>query len=240
MGYSSLSVAENPIQLKPPKKSGGCFLSVSCFGCFGLFALFFLGICSITTLVVEGSRPIPGDAGRFDPVASLPAIVAVAGDDAVLTGLYAQFVKRDGTLDLWADYGPQVQYSFYRPIAAPNNRPIGAGGSASGTSYEPVTVTVSRPFDLRSVRQSSGGVRVQYQYFDLGIDPETGSPSPTPPAGEVKLPACSLADLWDAAIAQDAPANAVASIRYDSGGYFFTISGTGFSLRFDAACKLLR
>jgi len=233
-------VASNPIQLEPKRKSRGCVMSFGCVGCFGLFALFFLGICSITTLVVEGSRPLPGDAGRFDPVASLSAIQTVAGDDAVLTGVNASYVKPDGTMDLWADYGPQVRYDFYRPVAAPNDRPIGAGGSASDTVYEALAVFVSRPFELRSVRQSGGGVSVRYQYFDLGIDPEPGNQSPNPPGEAVKLPACSLADLWQAAIAQDAPANAVASIRYDASGYLFTIDGTGFSLRFDENCKRVR
>ncbi|MFN8377802.1 MAG: hypothetical protein U0452_03950 [Anaerolineae bacterium] len=242
MGHPPLAVAPNPIQLeqKPNQKSGGCFLSAGCLGCFGLFAVFFLSICAVTTLVVEGSRPIPGDASHYDPVASLPTILAVAGDGAVLTGFDAQFVKRDGTMDLWADYGPQVLYEFYRLVDAPNDRPIGAGGSVSGTAYEPVTVYVSRPFDLRSVRQSSGAVSVRYQYFDLGIDPEPGNVRPNPPGEEAKLPTCSLETLWDAALAQDAPANGVASIHYDSSGYSFTISGTGISLQFDHHCKRVR
>lgn len=238
MGYSGITTTESPMQSETTQRRGqGRLLTCGCFGCIGLLVLLCAGTLAFTSWVVEGSRPIPGDPSRFDPVASYADVAALAGPNAELTSLIVQYVRPDGTLDLNASYSPRALYAFYREVPAPSDKPIGAGGTASGMVYEPVRVEVSRPFDLMQVRRASGIAVNTYPYLDLGMDPEYGSAVPNAPGVAVPPPACSLADLWKMALAQDAPSDAVATITYDQYGYQFQIDGVNLRMAFDANCK---
>src|SRR3954464_13188731 len=77
------------------------------------FALIFLSNYAVGYLV-RGTRPIPGDAARFDVQATYPDIEKFAGDQLQLVNISMKFVKSDGTLDLTADYGATVSYRFAR------------------------------------------------------------------------------------------------------------------------------
>ncbi len=169
---------------------------------------------------------VPGDASRFDPVASFAAVHDFAGRDYQPYYLEARYVRSDGTLDLFASYLPQVTYRFFREIQADNAPPVGAGGSLSGRQYEVAQVLISSPGQRRL-------------HFNLGMDRDTWTPNNTRPGEALPEPTCSFAELWREALTQDAPESAVAVIRYDANGYEFRIQDTSISLRFDAACAVV-
>jgi len=202
--------------------------------------LFMVGVFSYTTFVLAGSRRLPGDPAHFDPVASFPAVSALAGEGARLVQLDARFVGSDGTLDLTARYqpSPTVEYRFARPAPAPKDAPpLGAGRQAGDEWFVPIEVTAARPWQWHTVSRSKGGIRTRYQYVDLGLtarerDVRSGTPNRFAPP-----PACSFAGLWQLARERGAPATAVATIRYDATGYRFEIAGGGIGLRFTPDCR---
>lgn len=216
----------------------GCLLLVA--------ALITVGIKVVIPLFQSGfgmsdTRSVSGDAAHFDPITSLPDVRAYAGEGAQLTSIDANYVRSDGTLDLTASsYLPRATYEFVRELDAPppDAPPIGAGGSVNGRWYEPVEIAVYQPGQWRSVTRIGGGVSNSYTYMNQGmqreVDDATSSPEPILPD-----PTCSFADLWQVALKQDAPADAVAIIDYEADGYSFNISGASIYLQFDQQCKLV-
>jgi hypothetical protein len=197
-------------------------------GCFGLVLLssYFAGY------VVRGTRPIPGDASKFDAFASLPQIQQFAGDNEQLLRIDMEYVKPDGTLDLTANYGAQVDYQFAHVLdATPSNAaPLGAGGSAPGGTFaQRVTVMLAKP-------GASGTAHDQYYNFGMVRNniPAAALTQTIAPA-----PSCALRQLWESAIKQDAPANAVAIMSYDNTGYTFSIDAAHVHLTFDPNCQLV-
>jgi hypothetical protein len=184
---------------------------------------------------------IAGDATRFDPVTGLEQAIALAGPGARLEELRATGVRRDGTQDLTATYtpAPHATYSLYRdaapPVPAP---PIGAGGSTDGRWYQSLRVEAYRPGQQRQVTSIGGEVGLRTRYTNRGLDLEEGAVSGEP-RSELPAPACPFARLWDDAIAQGAPADAVAQISYDDRGYRFNIPGL-FHRRYGMDCSPVR
>lgn len=188
------------------------------------------------------SVAIDGDPARFDPVAGLDQVMSLAGPGARLELLRATGVRRDGTLDLTATYSPApyAAYELHRDAPAPKAAPpVGAGGSPDGRWYQSLRVEASRPGKRRQVTQIGGGIAQRYWYVNQGLDLDAGDVSGKPGQRPVPPPACSFVRLWEIAIAQGAPKDAVAQIRYDARGYAFNIPGT-FSRRFDANCTAAR
>jgi hypothetical protein len=184
------------------------------------------------------TREVPGDAAHFDPVASYSSVLNYAGTGAELVSVDAYYVRSDGTVELNASYSPApyVNYNFVRKLdkAPPNAPPIGAGGANTAPWYEPVEIHLYQPGQWRQV--TSGGS--SYTYVNKGMersvdDPVNGLRNPVVPP-----PACPYAKLWSVALTKDAPAEAVAIIRYNADGYDFSISGLSVYLKFDMACKL--
>ncbi|MEP7285052.1 MAG: hypothetical protein ABI947_04705 [Chloroflexota bacterium] len=202
------------------------FVIVACF-------LLIMGANYFAGYVVRGTRPIPADAAKFDPITTYPQIVEFAGTGTPLKLLQIEmkFVKADGTLDLTGGYGAEVNYDFAHVLddSPTNSAPLGAGGGTSTGPYaERINVRVSQP-------GMKGGSTDQY--YDFGLYRITVPAAPLTRT-IVDVPSCNLKALWDAAIKQDAPANAVATIRYNSSGYSFSIKDTSISLQFDANCQL--
>ncbi len=207
----------------------------------GVFALYYIIIPFFATGGGNAdTRPVPGDAALFDPVASYASVLEYAGTGAELVSMEAFYVRSDGTLELTASYSPppSVDYNFVRKLdkAPANAPPVGAGGSNTDPWYEPIEIRLFQPGQWRHV--SSGGT--SYTYVNQGMerdkdDPENGLSDPIVPA-----PVCSLAELWTAALAKDAPADAVAIIKYDADGYTFRISGLSVNLEFGMDCKQRR
>ncbi len=194
--------------------------------CFGLI----IALSYFQGYFVKGTRPIPGDAAKYDPIASYPQIVQFAGGSPKLLSIDMKFVKADGTLDLTADYGAEVYYYFAHVLnsSPTNTAPLGAGGKPGGTYAERITVHLVKPGMKNYSRDN---------FYDYGMSSLTLSASPLTQT-IVDPPRCTLKQLWDAAIKQDAPANAVAHIEYGSYGYTFSIDGTQIHLQFDPNCQL--
>jgi hypothetical protein len=214
---------------------------------YSLAALILLALCYViyqafvSPLFISGfgladTRPVPGDSRHFDPIAAYPVIVDYAGGKSNLVSIFALYVRSDGTLDLNASYRPYVTYEFYREMDTPpaDAPPVGAGGTVSGTWYEPVQIRAYEPGQWRRV--SGGGVG--YTYMNQGMERDTSSPTTNPSDEFVDMPVCSFKQLWDVALTKDAPKDAVATIEYDIDGYEFRISDTSISLEFDFDCQL--
>lgn len=187
------------------------------------------------------TRPVPGDASRFDPIASLPEIKAYAGENVQLISIDAYYVRSDGTMELTADYSPSpnVEYKFVREVPRPADAPpVGAGGANTGPWYEPITIEASKPGQWFTVSRTGGGSRTTYSYMNQGMEREVDSPDDGLSDQIVADPACSFAGLWQQAIKHDAPRDAVATIEYDVSGYNFNISGLSIYLTFDTNCQL--
>ncbi len=196
---------------------------IACFGLITALAYF-------QGYVVKGTRPIPGDAAKYDPIASYPQIVQFAGSNLKLLSVDMKDVKADGTLDLTADYGAEVYYYFAHVLdnSPTKAAPLGAGGNPGGTEAEGITVHLGKPGMKNYSRDN---------YYDYGMSSLTLSASPLTQT-IVDPPGCSLKQLWETAIKQDAPATAVAHIEYGSYGYTFSIDGTPLNLQFDPNCQL--
>lgn len=185
--------------------------------------------------------PAPGDASAFDPIASLPEVAAFAGEDLLFLEMTARYVRSDGTLELTASYtpSPTVEYRFMREVPRPANAPPpGVAGSTSGPWYEPITVTLEKPGVLRRITRTGGGVNISTQMVTEGMTRNVGDPTSNVSGEFIALPTCPLAQLWGTAIERGADREAVAVIEYDANGYEFRITGTSFSLDFDAECRV--
>jgi hypothetical protein len=228
------------LAIKASKPAAGC-------GCFvvGLlgFALFMGAIFTYTSVVAEHTWFPPGDPTHFDPIAGFGAIQAHAGAGARLLSFEARYVRPDGSLELTASFSPPptVEYRFARELAGapPGAPPGGAGRGADDHWYEPIRVTLSRPWQFRGVSRSAGGVRTRYQYFNLGMARDASRPQAGPRAAFAPPPVCPLRDLWSVALDRGAPKEAVAVIRYDPAGYSFAIEGTPTRLFFGLDCAPL-
>lgn len=220
-----------------PKKPSGFLVVMLVLGAvaFGLCAQYLLIPFFISGGGNVDTRPVPGDATRFDPVATFQEVAAYAGEGARLLSLTAYYVKSDGTLDLTADYYPRVDYEFAREVPRPDDAPpVGAGGTASGQWYEPIEIDAYQPNQWRRVSGSQN-----YSYMNQGMERDVSDATTTLSGTFVAAPACSFARLWETAITRDAPRDAVATIEYDAEGYDFRISDVSISLRFNTNCQLV-
>ncbi len=172
------------------------------------------------------------DPSRFDLIQAMPLALELAGPGLDYWQLSAQAVRSDGTLDLTADYAPTALIQLFG--ANGRSAPVGVPG---GPTARVVTIKVERPgmvgtasVDRRgtSWRWSRGLDRLELDGF-----PTMATLGATPP------PRCSFQQLWTAAIALGAPADAVAAISHNASGYTFRIEGTPHSYRFDQSCARL-
>jgi len=208
---------------------GICILSM------GTLQKFFLGLDHKET------ADVPGDASKFDPIASYGAIKNFSGDNSHLYSFKAEYVKSDGTMELTANYtpSPNAEYEFYKETTAPQNAPpAGVGNSSSGKWYLPVTIELLKPGKFFHVQSIGGGVSTTYDYTTKGMDKSTGTALSANEDQLLSDPKCSFKSLWDVALTKGADKNAVAIIEYDKSGYSFEITGSNISLQFNKDCKL--
>lgn len=215
-------------------------------GIFGGIIIFIALIIIVPTLLisiyVEKTTSVPGDPNRFDPISTFQQVQSYAGPDAKFTELEAQFVRPDGTMDLNANYqpGPRVNYQFYHELERPpqNAPPLGAGSKLDNKWYERIRVTISKPWQSFYVSSTGGGVNSRYNYINFGMQRKNDPPTSSTQAAIAPAPTCPFEQLWQQASQQGAPADAVATIHYDHGGYTFTIEGTKIKLIFAFDCTL--
>lgn len=190
------------------------------------------------------TTPISGDASAFDPFAALPEVTAFAGEGVLLAEIEAVQVRSDGTQNLNATYAPprpRTTYTFFREVARPENAPpVGAGGAGGSQWYEPITVEAYQPGATSHITQTGGGMNIETNFTNQGLKREIDDPTNNlafHDSGFADAPKCTTRQLWSVALERGAQADAVASIIYNVDGYEFRISGTGFSLSFDADCR---
>jgi hypothetical protein len=196
---------------------------------------------AITGVRAPETRKIASDASNFDPFGAYDEISAFAGQDAQLIEINASYVRADGTMDLTATYSPSpyVDYKFAREVERPGDAPpVGVAGSTNGPWYEPITIRAFQPGQRRHTSITKGGVRTSFDWVNEGLVRDVSDPTSSLSPEFIARPQCSPADLWKAALEEDAPRDAVAVIRYDKNGYSFVISGAQVSLQFDMECKL--
>jgi hypothetical protein len=200
----------------------------------------------ISDVVSELSGPatqaITGDPANFDPLVGLDQAQAFAGPDAKFAAMTARYVRRDGTMDLTASYNASTTYDFVLPIDPPEDAPpVGAAGNTGGQWYLPISIEAYRPGQMSTITSTGGGVSTRIQFVNQGMRRDDGDPTTSP----FDLPAppmqCTLVELWERAIDEGAPPDAVAIIDYSSFGdrweYDFSISGWS-SISFDVNCRL--
>ena len=211
-----------------------------------------IGICAVVApgegplggflndLANVDTEDLPGDARNFDPFEALPAVQAYAGEGTELVEIELRLVRRDGTMDLKADYTPKpdVDYTFVKAVARPSDAPPpGAGGANTGPWYETIEVRAYEPGQRRRRTTIGGSTNTVVDYTNKGMEREV-SGARSGAVETVPAPACAVSNLFDAAIAQGAPEDAVAYVTYDAEGYEFRITGLGVSLEFDHDCRL--
>lgn len=229
----------NPFGSSGKSSMGLIITVVALLGVGGFVAFMIFGINFITSSWEE-TFELTGDPTHFDPIASVNEVRSHIDTNAKLSSIDIMYVRSDGTMDLKVtSYRPNVTYDFYRELAEPpkDAPPVGAGGTTTGKWYEPVEADVYEPGQWRHVSKMGGGVSTEYSYMNKGIDLDRSDPT-TSPDTFVDDPKCSAKDLWKIAIQKGAPADAVANIDYDDGGYNFYISNADINLDFGMDCKL--
>ncbi len=181
--------------------------------------------------------PPANDLTHFDPIAALKDVQAYAGEGAQLVELSTTYVAWDGTMNLTAEgYYPSADYIFVRQVSAPDNElPIGAGGSASGQYYQKIEVNIDNPGKWYTVTSGEESYTYLHKGMEKDEDTPTGTSLPT-----IALPTCSFAALWQYAIVDGMPTNAVAFIDYNTQGYTFTIRDLNYDVRFNRECEVIR
>lgn len=248
---SNAGMGNTPI-IVPRKRGGGvgCGCIVWLLICGGIGIGLLVGLLAIVApnvlsglmggifgFSVPQTRAVMGDAANFDFSAAWGDIQAFAGADARLLEFRAQGVRSDGTLDLTANYNPRVDLEFVREVPRPADAPpLGAGGGP-GPYYEPIEIEIYRPGTRRSVSSTSNGVRTTYQYVNEGMVRDTNSVTTSLRGMFLPTPECTFAELWQTALDQGAPAEAVAAIEYDEDGYTFYINGLSVRIEFDTGCR---
>lgn len=219
-----------------------------CGGCLVLFIAFFVfifwGMPYLLGSYAEHTAKTPGDPKNYRPLEQLAAVTAYAGDGALLQEVSIRYIRKDGTVNLEADsYAPSVEYSFIRKLAEPpkDAPPVGAGTSVKGEWVEPIDIEVIKPGGRRYVRRTSGGTSTSYSYIHHGMLRETSKATQVENPQAIALPSCSLSELWDKAVDNNASLNdAVANIEIKEDDLIFTISGAGIYRSFTKDCEVVR
>lgn len=205
---------------------GGCLIPVG----MALLALG-IGVTLYYLTDVRGTQMLnAGDESKFDPIAAFPYAKELAGHNLQFLDMTARYVRPDGTLDLTAEYGPEVVYEWMGP-AVQNDRPMGAGGETGSVTIVSVRAT-NFGFEETGTAPNGG----HYADLNMGLRRRQRVVGMSDSYVPTKPPTCKLSSLWTAAVKAGAPKDAVAVITYDHEGYEFRIDGTGLNLKFGADC----
>lgn len=183
---------------------------------------------------------VPGSADRFDPVAAVAPLAALAGEGAYLGEATFSQVRSDGTMDLDVSYVPvpSARYTFFRRLkGAPKDAPPIGTGRGVGEWYEEVVVDCSQPGVRRTQITRGGNLNSRIDYIHKGVAIRREPKSGQLPA-ELRALRPSPAEMWRHALDQGAPPEAVATISYETDGARFSIVGTRFRYDWDSDGRL--
>jgi hypothetical protein len=173
------------------------------------------------------TKSVPGDPTRFDPVARLSEMADFACEGCELVELTAYGVSADGTVNISASYEPRVDYEFEGSPRADVSGPVGTGGPE--VNYYGVS--------LGQPGMRGSGSHVGYSNFlSFGMDREESSRTQNSGSRAIATP-CAFKQLWEHALTEGAPGEAVAWIKYSRRGYEFKIRGTDHRYKFEMDCK---
>jgi hypothetical protein len=177
------------------------------------------------------SDPLAGIAGAphaVDPAAFVEQarLMTGIGSAAILTQIDAAFVGSNGRVDLDnPHYKGQIFYRFEGRVEAPPASPLPEGVPLGAPGNAPPLVTYF-----------SQAVVLNVHGFALSEDHSWKSGSARHAPKEIS-PHCSFQQIWQAARTGDAPADAVATVKYtikqDSPGWWFQIENTSFGFSFN-------
>lgn len=191
-----------------------------------------ISIIPLIALINPNNKRIKGNPSLFDPIGQYETIKQFAGgDDFKLGSIRAIYVKRDGTLDLYAKYKPNVTYKFYKQMKIKKNKDIPFGAENNNIRYKAVTVNITKPYHLETWSHRPGHTKA---IFHLGMFKESYYISRHPKT--YKRPNCSFKKIWDYVIEieKDIPQNTVAIIDYKDGRFIFKIKNRSGFYIFDS------
>ncbi|RPJ09771.1 MAG: hypothetical protein EHM28_00555 [Spirochaetaceae bacterium] len=203
----------------------------------------------------ENTATVPGRVDAFDPVACLDAVATYAGKDVLLVELYAKYVRPDGTLNLQAEYKPDVRYRFFgtgKPAnATPEPKkpdlPLGVPRMDAPREvipyWEYTSVYIENPhweeytINGDDAQKWHGGMT---QVFG-GKTEDYAEIEKLRAVCSALPPVLSFGIIWKRAIEAGAPSgDVVANIEYKAGVYRFYIDGTKYEYYFDEDGRLIR
>lgn len=148
----------------------------------------------------QSTPPLPptsvgvvGWPNQVDAVATLRTARALTRRIS-LRGFVAEGVKSDGTIDVGGRKG-SIRYSFQSPP-----------GHGPQPPREPGSVPRRNLCGRQSVRVQSSGIYADADQNEL--------PCPSRPLSPLPAPRCTLARIWQHALAREAPSDALARIEY--------------------------
>ncbi|HET6643988.1 MAG TPA: hypothetical protein VFG65_00650 [Fimbriimonadales bacterium] len=172
---------------------------------------------------------------RFDPLKQFEAIHRRVGQKARLVSIRATGVRPDGTMDLTANFtpAPRATYEFFAITTkdAAKMPPVGAGRRPHDVWAEQITADCYRPGTRSRITKISGNLRSSYYRVNQGVTIDRRDPAMIDPDTAAPDPTLTTEEMWKEALGKGANKDAVATIEYDSNGYSFTISGSGYVLR---------
>jgi|GEM_PF-6769899 len=187
-----------------------------------IFLLTYFDTCN------KNTSGIPGDMRQYDPIKNLPKIQQFAGKDVKLANIKAVYVKSDGTMDIKAKYSPNVTYLFVKKIneIIDKDVPIGVKDKRTINTVEEITIKVTKPYYYTNLANDS-------THRFPGMERYARKTSNNYEKLIADTPKIGFDKIWEMALKQDVPENAVAMIEYDNKGYHFYIDDTNIDLYFD-------
>ena len=197
-----------------------------------------ISILTMIGLISPNNKRIKGNPSSFDPIGQYETIKQFAGgDDLKLGSIEAKYVKRDGTLDLYAKYKPNVTYEFYKQMKIKKNKDMPFGTENSNIKYKVVTVKITKPYHFETWSHLPGRTKAIFHLgmfkksYNIFVQPKTS-----------KRPNCSFKKIWDNVIEieKDIPQNTVAIIDYKEDKFTFQIKNRSSHYKFDANGSLIK
>jgi len=199
---------------------------------FLLIIVFLISILPIIAFLNPNNRCIKGDPASFDPIEQYEVVKRYAGgDDLNLVSIKIHYVKRNGTINLYADYKPHVIYEFYKRMPPKKSSDMPLGTEVSHPKYKLITVKIRQPYRFEFWKYKPGSAKGR---FHLGMLKESYDLSAEPK--QAVKPNCSIKGLWDKVLKLDKhiPEDAVAVITFTDRGFSFSIKNTKYSYTFDS------
>lgn len=196
--------------------------------------IFFILLAGLITGIIPAylspnNKHIQGDPKFFDPIAEYDNIKIFAGDDNLkLISIDIEYIKRDGTIDLYAKYKPTAIYTFIENINNKKDKDMPFG--TENIKIKLVMVKISKPYHIESWRVIDGGTNFR---FHLGMFKKISIINTSFQYKAVEKPNCSIKRLWDNLKNKNIPENSVAVISYTDHGFNFSIKNSIHNYHFD-------